>query len=107
MSSGPSQARRSGRTRSPVIAPAVRVGWAFEYLALAASCTFGATGEKGAPAAGLARIRRFLGVVIQLASLVFGGAQSAEIDAYGFLIFIFFPVPDRDAASRASEEQSR
>jgi hypothetical protein len=104
---GPANARRSGRTRSPVIAPAIRVGWAVEYLALAASGTFGATGEKGAPATGLAGIRRSLGVVIQLASFVFGGAQSAEIDAHSFLVFIFFAVPDRNAASRTSEEQSR
>src|SRR4029077_10215998 len=97
----------SARPRSPVIAPAVRVGGTVEYLALAASCSFGATGEKDAPATGPARIRRFLGVVIQLASLVFGGAQSAEIDAHGCLIFIFFAVSDRDAASRASEEESR
>jgi hypothetical protein len=96
----------SRRTRGPVIASAARVGWAAEYLALAASRTFGTTGEKGAPAAGLARIRRLLRVVIQLASFVFGGTQSAEIDADGFLSFTFLPVPNRYAASRAGEEES-
>jgi hypothetical protein len=97
-------ARRSGRPRSPIIAPAVRVGWAVKYLALTASCTVGARAEKYASAAGLGGIRGLLGVVIQLASLAIGGAQGAEIDAHGSLSF--FPVSDRGAVNRASDEES-
>jgi hypothetical protein len=70
----PINAGCSDRTRSPVIAPAARVSWTVKYLTLAAKRTSGAGGKKGAPTAGLARVRRLLGVVIQLAPLALGGA---------------------------------
>jgi len=84
----------------------MRVGRAIEYQTLAAGRAFGARGEKGAPAAGLARIRRFLGVVVQPASLAFRRAQSVEIDAERLLILAFVPVPSLDAGS-AGEKESR
>lgn len=95
---------RSGRTRTPIIAPAVRVSRAVKYQTLAASPTLGAGGKKSAPAAGLGRIRRLLGVIIQLAPLAFGGAQGFEVDADGFVTFTLLPVPNRDAGSAGEEE---
>src|ERR1700746_2748296 len=97
---------RSGRSRRPVVAPALRIGGTVEYRALAASYSFCTGGKKIAPAAGLAGIRRLLRVVIQLALLLLGRAEGVRLDAYRvpFLRSVRGRVPSRRSGDEARRQ---
>jgi hypothetical protein len=100
-----SDAEGSDGARCPIIALALRIGGTVEYFALAASCRFGSSGEETATAAGLTRIQRLFGVVVQFALPVLGLAKGAGIGADEILLV--FPVCKRDPARRTSDEASR
>src|SRR5579863_6506721 len=99
------QPGRSDRARRPIIALALRIGGAVEYLALTASRTLGPGNEKAALATGLTRIRRLLSVVVQFALPVLHLTEGAGIGADEILLA--FSVRNRDPAHRSGQKASR